>query len=141
MPITIANLRYADAANKTVDVDVGGVIDGQTIPFTYHSDDAAPVAQAIKMLLDAGGYTIAPFAPVPVIPSSVSPRQIRLALTQVGLRAQVEAFVASSDQTTKDSWDYATEFLISDPLVDGCMTALGKAEADKVALFQLAATL
>jgi hypothetical protein len=139
MPITIANPRYADAANKTVNVDVGGVIDAQTIPFTYHPDDTGAVAQAVKALLDPS--QIAAFAPVPVIPSSVSPRQIRLALTQIGLRAQVEAFVASADQTTKDSWDYATEFLISDPLVDGCMTALGKAEADKVALFQLAATL
>lgn len=44
------------------------------------------------------------------IPFSVSPRQIRQALTRVLLREPVEAAIAASDQDTKDWWERSTSF-------------------------------
>lgn len=78
--------------------------------------------------------------PVP-LPLAVTPWQIRKALNAVGLRASVEAAVAASDQTTKDAWQYATEFRRDNPLVNGVALALGKTEAELDAVFNLAVTL
>jgi hypothetical protein len=76
-------------------------------------------------------------APPPV----VSPRQIRLALTQIGLRQQVEDYVDAQDITVQDSWHYTTEFERTNPLILACAQALGKSDTDLDALFALAATL
>jgi hypothetical protein len=46
----------------------------------------------------------------PVIIQPVSPRQIRQALTAVGLRASVEATVAAREQDVKDWWEFSTAF-------------------------------
>lgn len=72
---------------------------------------------------------------------SVTPWQIRKALNATGLRAQVEAAVASSDTTTKDAWEFAQEFKRHDPLVVGIGQALGQTDAQLDDLFVLASTL
>lgn len=84
-----------------------------------------------------------PPAPVAVhsIISPVSPRQIRMALTRAGLRAQVEAAVASGDQDLKDWWEFATAFERTNAQVAAMGQALGQSEAQLDALWQLAATL
>lgn len=74
-------------------------------------------------------------------PPIVSPRQIRLALTQIGLRQHVEDYVDAQDITVQDSWHYTTEFERTNPLILACAQALGKSDADLDALFALAATL
>lgn len=72
---------------------------------------------------------------------TVTPWQIRKALNQLGLRASVEAAVAASSQEVKDGWEFASEFRSDNELIAQLCTALGKTEAERLALFQLAATL
>ena len=75
-----------------------------------------------------------------VIPS-VSPRQIRQALTRAGLRATVEAAVAAGDQDTKDWWEFSTVFERSNPVVLAMGTALSVSEKQIDDLWILAGTL
>jgi len=63
--------------------------------------------------------------PVPQVPA-LSPRQIRQALTRVGLRAQVEATVAAGSQDLKDWWEFATQFERNHPLVVAMGQQLGQ---------------
>lgn len=79
--------------------------------------------------------------PDPSVPGSVSPWQIRKALTQLGWRDAVEAAIEVSDQDTKDGWEVATQFERSNPLVIGLGHLLGKTTAEMDGLFILAATL
>lgn len=74
-----------------------------------------------------GVFTPPPPQPTPV-PASVSPRQIRQALTRAGLRTSVEAAVAAGDQDTKDWWEFATTFERSNPQVIGMGLLLGVSE-------------
>lgn len=75
------------------------------------------------------------------IPSSVSPRQIRQALTAAGLRAGVEAAVATGDQDLKDWWEFATAFERGHPMVIGMSTGLGVTEQQLDELFVVAGGL
>ena len=70
-----------------------------------------------------------------------TPWQIRKALNAMSLRAAVEGGVAASDQTTKDAWQYATEFCRLDPLLISLGVALGKTAEELDALFELALSL
>jgi hypothetical protein len=89
----------------------------------------------------AAGNTPDPYVAPPVPVPPVSPRQIRLALSAIGLRQQVEDYVNAHDITVQDSWHYTTEFDRNHPLIAACAAALGKTDADLDALFALAATL
>jgi len=82
-----------------------------------------------------------PPPPPPAPPPVASPRQIRLALNQLGLRETIETYIAAADQTTKDSWEYTTLFERDHPLILACAQALNKTEAEIDALFDLAITL
>lgn len=78
-------------------------------------------------------------APEPVV---VSPAQIRIALTRIGLRADVEAYVAASpDQDVKDMWQFATQFERDNLMIIGAAEALGKSPAEIDALFELAKSI
>jgi hypothetical protein len=74
-------------------------------------------------------------------PQVVTPRQIRLALNQLGLRTAIEQAIAQADQDTKDTWEFSTEFQRSNPLVMNVGLALGKSAEEIDAVFCLAATL
>lgn len=87
------------------------------------------------------GYTPDPYVPPPAIPQPVTPRQIRLALSAIGLRDAVEAYVNAADITVQDNWHYASEFVRDNALINGAATALGKTSADIDNLFALALTL
>ena len=80
------------------------------------------------------------FAPTPPT-TTVTARQIRLSLTQAGLRTAVEMAVAAGDQSTRDWYEYANEFERTNPLVIGMAAALGVSDESLDALFALAATL
>ena len=55
---------------------------------------------------------------VPVVPASVTPRQVRLLLLSQGLLADVEALIAATnDEATQITWQYASEFKRNDPLL------------------------
>ncbi|MGL4678315.1 MAG: hypothetical protein ACRCWC_02925 [Plesiomonas shigelloides] len=81
-----------------------------------------------------------PAPPVITPPIIVSPRQIRQALTQLNLRTQVEAIVASGDQDTKDWWEFATSVEQNHPMVLAMATALGVTDEQRQVLFDLAAS-
>lgn len=57
-------------------------------------------------------------AAAPVVPASVTPRQVRLVLLSQGLLASVEAMIDQQDEATKISWQYASEFRRDDPLLN-----------------------
>lgn len=72
---------------------------------------------------------------------SVTPRQIRIALNIQALRDSVETWVAAQDKNTQDSWATATAIVEDNQLIAACMTAIGKTDADRTAVFDLAATI
>jgi hypothetical protein len=78
---------------------------------------------------------------VPVGQRTCSPRQIRLAMTQQGVRQACEDWVSAQSQNVKDNWEYATVIDENNPLIAACMSALGKTQADVAALFDLAVTI
>jgi hypothetical protein len=54
---------------------------------------------------------------------------------------RVEAYVATADQATKDSWQFATSFDRDNSMIATAAAALGKASVDVDAPFALAKTL
>lgn len=67
-------------------------------------------------------------------------RQIRLAMNQLGLRDEIETYVASQSIDVRDSWQYTTEFAISHPFIIGAKEQLNKTDEDLFNLFSLAQT-
>ncbi|WP_035676047.1 hypothetical protein [Bradyrhizobium liaoningense] len=62
-------------------------------------------------------------------------------LNLLGLRADVEAWVQAADQDTRDNWQYATEFVRNNNLVEVAAEELGKTPEEVDELFELAKTL
>lgn len=77
----------------------------------------------------------------PVVPEVVSPRQIRQALTALGLRSAVETAVAAGDQNLKDWWEFATAFERSHPRVAAMAQALDVSTEELDQIFIVAAGL
>lgn len=87
-------------------------------------------------------YVAPPPRPVVVpVPTSVSPRQIRQALTRAGLRASVELAVGAGDQDTKDWYEFSTSFERNNPQVTAMGQLLGVSASSLDELWILAATL
>lgn len=80
-------------------------------------------------------------ARIAAIPVSVSPRQIRQALTRASLRTAVESAVAAGDQDLKDWWEFATEFQRTNQHVVDMAAALGVTERQLDDLWTLAGSL
>ncbi len=81
---------------------------------------------------------------VPVVievPQTVSPRQIRQALTKMSMRGPVETAVASGDQDLKDWWEFATQFERTHPQILAMAELLQVTESQLDSLFILAGTL
>lgn len=90
-------------------------------------------------LLEEGEF-LPPLA-IPYKPSKCTPRQIRQALSRLGLREAVEAAVEASDQDTKDWWEFSTTFERNRPQVLMMAIALGKTSKDLDDLWLLASSL
>lgn len=75
------------------------------------------------------------------VPSVVSARQARLAILQGGILASVEAMIATQDEATRITWEYATEFRRDDPLLTQLAQNLGLSEAQIDQFFLRASTL
>ncbi|MGY3535777.1 hypothetical protein [Bradyrhizobium sp. USDA 4452] len=122
------------AANKdaTKVFPIGGLL----LEITGYTG-ADPQADFGQKRYDPASNAIGAF---PARARSASPRQIMLAINQFGLRTQVEDWVKTQDQDTQDNWNYATEFVEDNPLIVACVAAVGKTEAEKTALFDLALT-
>lgn len=76
-----------------------------------------------------------------VVPTLVTPRQIRLALLQLGLLPAAATWIEATDEATRIEWNFAIELRRDHPMWSAAATALGKTEADIDNLFALAATL
>lgn len=77
--------------------------------------------------------------PMDVSAIRVKPWPLCMALNQLGLRQQVEAAIAeSNDQDVKDAWVRASEFARSHPLVIGFGPMLNKSPAEIDQVFLLA---
>lgn len=60
------------------------------------------------------------------VPQTLTPRQIRMQLTNSGLRQQVEDMVANSnDYALKDWWEYSLDYKRDNPILIDIATQLG----------------
>lgn len=74
-----------------------------------------------------------------VVPSSVTPRQMDLALIAADLDDEVDAYLEAAPKTVRVEWTRATYIDRNNPLLVAAAAALGKTEADLDALFISAA--
>jgi hypothetical protein len=70
-----------------------------------------------------------------------TPRQARLALAAEGLLDDVTDWVATQDQATQLTWEYATVIQRTDPIIAVAGTALSLSDADLDDIFTAAAAL
>jgi hypothetical protein len=75
------------------------------------------------------------------VPASVTPRQVRLLLLSQNLLSQVEGIIATSDEATKITWAYASEFRRDDPLLEALSQQLGLTTEQVDAFFIAASKL
>jgi len=85
--------------------------------------------------------TVDPSTLPPTVPDSVSPRQARLALLNIGKLDAANAVVAQSSDEIKIAWEFSTQIVRDDPgvIALGSMIGLDSAALDK--LFISAAVL
>lgn len=76
-----------------------------------------------------------------VVPQSVTPIQFRKALNQLNIRNEVDNYVSTLDQDSKDAWEYATSFDRGNPILAAAAVALNKTTKEVDDLFRLASTL
>jgi hypothetical protein len=115
----------------------------------YKSPDNAIhfIKSEFSHLLPAGSVEITDeeaesLRPAPVVlPITVTPRQIRQALTASGLRINVESAVAAGSPDLKDWWEFATAFEENHPMVVSMASGLGVSEVELHDLFVLASSL
>lgn len=131
---------YARTENNIV-TDTLRVEPHTIYPSAYASQFvSAPDEVQRGWLFDGASYT-APPAPPAQVPQSISPRQIRQALTAAGLRASVEAAVAAGSQDLKDWYEFATAFERTNANVIAMGAALGVTDAQLDALWTLGSSL
>lgn len=145
-PISLADLSWTDPAL--------GVSDCKWLPEVDQSPALGEYERyGAETLTLAGDHVTVVRAVVPwseqeiederkaQVPASVSPRQIRQALTRAALRSSVESAVSSGDQDLKDWWEFATAFERSNPHVVDMGAALGVTERQLDDLWTLAGSL
>lgn len=81
-----------------------------------------------------------PDAKLPV-PASVTPLQMRKALRHLGLKATVDAYVATLDEDAAEEWEYALAIDRAHPLIGAATTEMGWTVAQTDDLFRLAASM
>ena len=93
---------------------------------------------------DYNGYKLVEWEmadPGPIVPVSVTPRQVRLLLLSQNLLDQVEEMIASQDRATQITWEFAVEFRRDDPLLLSLAGNLGLTDEQLDAFFIQAAAL
>lgn len=119
------------------------LLDEHSDAFIEIDEDTATQWPAYRANASRNRVELKPSPPQTVdpIPQSVSPRQIRQAMTKVGMRAAVEGAVAAADQDTRDWYEFATEFRRDSPVVAMLAATLGVTDSQLDALWMLAGTL
>ena len=87
------------------------------------------------------GSVLEPELQIEPVPDRVTPLQMRRALTQAGLRAQVETYVYTLDQDAQDAWEYATEIRRDSSFIAAGAIALDLSSEQLDELFRTAAAL
>lgn len=161
-PVTVAAVDTAtlltlllSAGVKSMQEDSTIVNDGYLVSFIGSQEDGGAVFALIKAPSDEAYAAIdAAFAgninitntPVRRFLGDSQPEpsidnlQIRLALSDLGLREAVEAAVAASSQEIKDWWAESLRFLKSDPMVQAMAAKLKVTTEQLEALWQLGET-
>jgi hypothetical protein len=85
--------------------------------------------------------TIDPSTLPPPVPSSVTPRQVRLLLLQQDLLDDVEAMILTQPKEIQIAWEYALEFQRNDPLLNTLAQNLNLTEQQLDEFFIAAAQL
>lgn len=110
--------------------------DGKVVAPCQSHDD--PDFLAYKDWVHAGNEPELDHSEDPVVPDSITARQIRLALNKLDKRKLVEDSVKMSEQDVQDDWEYGTEFSMSNQIVQHMRYVL---KIDVDALFLLGASL
>lgn len=89
-----------------------------------------------------GGHLIPPEIEVPTftVPTSITPRQARLKLLEVGLLDELEAII-TTNRAWQIEWEYATEVKRDSPLIDAVATQAGLTSEQVDAMFTEASKL
>jgi len=87
-----------------------------------------------------GAQWVVSALPPPPVPQSVESHKIKIALTMLGWRAEIEELVATSSQSIKDAW--TAPYMSRDSvLLNQCAMVLEKAGAQVDDLFRMADAL
>ena len=79
--------------------------------------------------------------PANLLPITVTPLQIRKALRQQGLLANVASFIQGLSDDDKDEWEYTLQVTPDNHIIQNAAISLGKTQNQVNNLFRLAATL
>jgi hypothetical protein len=130
------NARYGNVENTTILAETDGVT--LSIPVAPGNRDYDYIV--------SNNISIADYIPPPVpVPTTVTMRQARIALSRSGHLSQVESALAEMEgqegEEARIEWEYATTFDRSHPLVIGLASSLELTEQDLDDLFTLASTV
>lgn len=147
----VTNVRRVAPGSYVCNVEINLGDGWETVEFAAVENDITPSGQWVYdqiMLLEdvpdiegPGQYLpeVLPPPDVVIVPQAVTPRQIRLALDEIGLLSSAEAFVAAAGGALQIEWEYAIEIKRDHPAVLAFATAAGKTEEEVDALFISAA--
>jgi hypothetical protein len=127
--VSVSNPRWADAGHTLLDADVVflELESLGAIPFTTTVNADTAHGVEIWTKANAGDYgTITEYVePPPVIPDRVTARQFGLQLIALGLKSQVDAWIATQDASTQWAYEKSSTFVRTDEMMQNGFTALG----------------
>lgn len=134
---------YSKSTKGFYTPDVHGTdIPADAVEITDDSYQSLMDGQSVGMVIvcnEIGELSLASAPPPPI--ATISPRQIRQALTRAGLRTRVESAVAGGSQDLKDWYEFSTAFERLNPQVIAMGEALIVSPASLDDLWALGATL
>jgi hypothetical protein len=119
-------MKYVHLTGDIVDFVMD--VDPKTVFDDFYASGFVSTAQLdvdVGWVATKDGSFIKP-SPLPVvIPQSITPRQIRLQLSAIGMRQAVEDYVASASLEIKDWWEFSLAYERNAPLLVEAATTLG----------------
>ena len=125
-----------------------GVVDNVIVPpeGDYTAPEGSELVECEDDVVVGPGFTYDGqgfAAPVIVasVPESVTPLQMRKALRQLGLKATVDAYIATLDEETVEEWEYALAIERGNATLQAAAIGLGMTEEQADDLLRLAASM